>query len=295
IADLSAPAPPIVGQQVSIADANGATGSVTVTAVEDPFQGYDPASPPEAGARFVLLTLVYDNPGGSRFDVEPYGLVLRDAQGRLWSPAGISRPSDRVVVPDLTSRQLAPGDRISGAIGFAVPEGIAIDALYWQPSGDRLIELANFAPGAATPGAQATSAIPPVGAAASPVADACADMSGWLAATRGRIREAGAMSMQDATLSDPASLAAHQHAYADLAHAQIKELAPPAAAAVNHALIATLQAYSQSVQSLAMATASSADPDVDITDAVNTFNAAGERLSAIDRQLPTVAAACGMS
>ncbi|HET7094597.1 MAG TPA: hypothetical protein VFI22_13990, partial [Thermomicrobiales bacterium] len=32
IADLSAPAPPVVGQQVSIADSNGATGGVTVTA-----------------------------------------------------------------------------------------------------------------------------------------------------------------------------------------------------------------------------------------------------------------------
>ncbi|HEU5434328.1 MAG TPA: hypothetical protein VFU81_21830 [Thermomicrobiales bacterium] len=134
LADLVVQTPPAVGQAASITDANAAVGSVTVAAVDDPFAGYDPASPPAAGTRFVLLTLVYDNPGSGRFDVEPYGLVVRDAQGRLWSQTGISRPSDTVVVPDLTSRPLAPGDRISGAIGFALPDGVALDALYWQPS-----------------------------------------------------------------------------------------------------------------------------------------------------------------
>ncbi|HEU5434327.1 MAG TPA: hypothetical protein VFU81_21825 [Thermomicrobiales bacterium] len=120
-------------------------------------------------------------------------------------------------------------------------------------------------------------------------------MATWLAATRGRIRQAGAMSIDDATLSDPASLAAHQHAYADLAMRQNEENVPPAAQPVNHALVATLQAYSQSVQRLAAAAASSIDRDVDIIDAVNTFNAAGERLTAIERQLPVVAGNCGLS
>jgi uncharacterized protein DUF4352 len=299
LANLAAPAPPAVGQPVVVADANGHQGTVTVASVDDPFEGFDPSSPPEAGSRFVLLTLVYENTGSYRFDVEPYGLTIRDAHGRLWQSVSVNRPSDQVVVPDLSSRQLAPGDRISGAVGFAVPEAVALDGLYWQPDSNRLIELASFAAAAATPTAPTPPATPiagPGGSNATPAsADACAGMAAWLDATRNRIQQAAAMSLEDATLSDPAALAAHQRAYADLAAAQLAQTVPPGAQAVNHALVATLQAYSQSVETLAAEPTPGAGPNADTTDAIDTFNAAGQRLTAVERQLPTVAGACGLS
>ncbi len=297
LADLAIQAPPAVGKPTTIVDSNGNAGAVTVTGIDDLFIGFDPSNPPTAGSRFVVLTLVYENAGKSRFDVEPYGLMLRDAQGRLWNPTSVSRPSDQVVVPDLTGRQLAPGDRISGVIAFDLPDGVGVGQLYWQPNGNQLIELADFATGEATPApsSPATPVASPAAAAPSASADPCHDIAVWLAATRGRIQQASAMSIDDATLSDSAALRTHQQAYADLADAQAKESAPTAAQAVNHALIATLQAYSQAVQGLAAATAPGADPNADMTDPINTFNAAGDRLSAIERQLSTVAGGCGLS
>src|SRR5581483_9858714 len=84
LAELRAVPAPRIGEAVKITDSAGNQGAVTVSAFNDP-AAVDPAATPPEGTRFVEAILVYENTGATRFTIEPYGLLLRDANGNLWS------------------------------------------------------------------------------------------------------------------------------------------------------------------------------------------------------------------
>src|SRR5215212_2908783 len=94
-----------------------------------------------------MVTLVYENTSDGRFFVEPYGLLLRDAKGNLWSPTSVTRLEESELVPDITSAQLAPGDRLSGAVVFLVPEGTGLSGIYTSPVSGQLLQLAGLESG----------------------------------------------------------------------------------------------------------------------------------------------------
>ena len=255
LAELSDVTPPSLGDPVDLIDTNGGMGIVRVTEAIDPFAGFDPGYPPEPGTRFVALTLVYENSGGGRFDIEPYGLLLRDANGNLWYPASLFRPAESIVIPDLTGDQLAPGDRRSGLIGFAVPEGVGLEGLYLSPVSSQLLTLARFAtafaaapqqskPAAATPATEAAAAptavptaVPAIGAD-----DPCSALYLWLERTRERIAAANSLAAEALASSESTTLEAQAAAFAALADEQ--GAAPPAeAAAVNKAIVASFRAF----------------------------------------------------
>src|SRR5215217_292228 len=179
--------PPALGDTVSIVDSEGGTGSVTVSEVVDPFEDVEPGQTPTEGGRFVMVTLVYENTSDGRFFVEPYGLLLRDADGNLWSATSVSRLEESELVPDITSTQLAPGDRLSGAVVFVVPEGVGLAGIYTSPVSGQLLQLANLESGSedeARAASDATSDESEATPAASTAAGACADLEQWLASAR---------------------------------------------------------------------------------------------------------------
>src|SRR5215212_3933539 len=193
-----------------------------------------------------MVTLVYENTSDGRFFVEPYGLLLRDADGNLWSATSVSRLEESELVPDITSAQLAPDDRLSGAVVFVVPEGIALADIYTSPVSGQLLQLASLESGSDTGPAEAednSSDEPAATPAASAATGACSDLEQWLTNARERISRAGELSLQDATLEDLDSLADHVDEYAAMADAQLGDQAPPEAEAAAKALAATLQAY----------------------------------------------------
>lgn len=298
LAELADVAPPAPGEALALLDANGGTGTVSVAAMADPFTGFDPAYPPPDGTRFVALTLVYENTGEGRFDIEPYGLLLRDANGNLWNSASLSRPAESVVVPDLGSDQLAPGDRRSGLISFAVPAGVAPAGLYVSPESGRLLLLADLGDGAAETGE--TAATPAAAAAgsdetASVSDEPCLILESWLAATRERIAKAAAMSVEDAAMEDLSALQEHIQAYAALADEQSAGQPPARTDAVNKALVATLRSYGASIDQILTATDPGKDTALELTEGMNTFNAAGQRLNEIEAELTRLAADCGLT
>ena len=154
LAGLGAPTGPAPGSEVSYVDAEGAEALVTVTEVLDPFEEYDPSSPPEAGTRYVALMVAFENTGQQPFDADPFDLLVRDADGFLWGIASLPRPAD-VAVPDLQSQTMAPGNRVSGLVGFEVPAGAKLTEVYYQPESGRLITLVD-------PQAEADQAATPV-------------------------------------------------------------------------------------------------------------------------------------
>jgi Domain of unknown function (DUF4352) len=295
--NLTGEEPPAPGESVATVDSEGGSGSVTVTEVVDPFEDVDPSQAAPEDGRFVMVTLAYENTSDGRFFVEPYGLLLRDTNGNLWSATSVTRLEESELVPDITNAQLAPGDRLSGAVVFVVPEGAGLAGIYTSPVSGQLLQLADLESGSdAEAGAEDStddeSASTPV---ASLAAGACADLEPWLADARERIQRAGAMSLEDATLEDPDSLAEHVDEYAAMAEEQLADQAPPEAEAAAKALGATLQAYSDSIDQILGANDPGNDVALELTEGMNTFNDAGSRLNEIEAELDRVAADCGLS
>ena len=156
---------PPVGTDVPYSDPTGAeAGLVTVRSMEDPFTAYREDSPPADGQRYVLLTVAFEAADDKPFEAHPSDIILQDTDGFLWSYTDVTRPSD-ATPKELQSQDLAAGDRVSGAIGFVVPESSIIDQVFYQPtSGGRLITVVD-----ASVGADSASPAPttPVGGIAS--------------------------------------------------------------------------------------------------------------------------------
>jgi hypothetical protein len=83
------------------------------------------------------MDVVWENTGATVYDAEPTELYLRTAAGDLIYPAGVYR-EDVTVLPDLAAQPLAPGDRISGFVGYQIPADATVVAIdYWPESGRR--------------------------------------------------------------------------------------------------------------------------------------------------------------
>jgi hypothetical protein len=135
--------PRAVGEPVDAVDGAGVVhGTVTLKQFEDPFTGFDPTSPPPEGTRYVMLSTVFEAAEDQALWADPAGIVLQDTNGYLLSPTGIRRPPENVV-PDLQAQTLAPGDRVSGYVGYVVPTGSQIANVLWSPEAGRLVTLAN--------------------------------------------------------------------------------------------------------------------------------------------------------
>ena len=132
------------GNTVPVANTEGVTvGSITVTDVVDPFTDFDPNYAPEAGSRYVAVTVAFDADAGQRFDIQPSSIVLQDDQGFIVTQAYISLPSD-ALIPIVSSQTLSPGSRITGLVAFSLPEDRSPARVYLQPQGNQLVLLADL-------------------------------------------------------------------------------------------------------------------------------------------------------
>ena len=150
---------PAVGTPVTYVDPDGIIrGEVTVREVTDPFTGHDPSSPPAAGMRYVHLIATFQAAIDQTLEAQPWQIVLQDTDGFLYSSAYVPRPPCRsgaeppcesgdADIPDLQGQTMAPDNRILGAITYVIPAEATLDRVVYQPSFDRLIELADLGGG----------------------------------------------------------------------------------------------------------------------------------------------------
>lgn len=144
LVDLLGQPVPALGEAVPITDAAGGMGAVTVAAINDPQTDLDPAQALPEGGRYVQAILTYENTSDGPFAIEPYGLLMQDANGNLWYSTYVTRGNPPQTIPDMASVDLAPGDRLTGSITFGVPEGVAVTGLYAAPVSGQLVQLAGF-------------------------------------------------------------------------------------------------------------------------------------------------------
>jgi hypothetical protein len=146
-----------LGVEVPFVSDEGTTlGTIELRQVGDPFTDFDPSQPPEAGSKYVGLVVAFTAADDQQMDANPYGIALLDTNGTIWQPAYVPRPAD-AKIPDLQSQTMAPGNRVSGFVGFVLPEAVTVDQVLYQPDYYRAIVLADLVGGAGpAPGTPAT-------------------------------------------------------------------------------------------------------------------------------------------
>ena len=135
---------PVLDDEVpySSVSVEGASGIVIVSDLEDPFEDMPEGAAPSEGGRYLIVTVSFESTGDAPFDASPNSLLLRDTDGNLWSYTSV--PREDPTLPELQSQTLSPGNRISGVVGFQVPEDAELSELFWQSESGRLIRLVDF-------------------------------------------------------------------------------------------------------------------------------------------------------
>jgi hypothetical protein len=117
-------------------------GTATVRALADPYLDFEPTRPPAEGARYVLLTMVFEAAPDAALWADPSGLFVQDDTGRLHYPSHVPRPAGELM-QDLDRQPLSPEDRVSGMVGYQVPLGVAIERVLYSPEWNRFLSLAE--------------------------------------------------------------------------------------------------------------------------------------------------------
>lgn len=279
-------ADPGVGTETAYVDAETfAEGLITVTDVADPFDEVPDGSEPEAGSRYVLLTVAVENTGSALLDFNPNNLLLRDGDGYLWATASVPRDDD-VVVPDLQSQDLAPGSRVSGAVGFQIPAEAPVSDVLYQPMGGRIIVLARL---------QATEAVADTAttADADTASAECEGIEAWSVETEERLNQAGELIQEAADIPEPVRLEEIALEFADLAAAQAAMDVPPAAQELNTSIEEIYTAFNLALVTIVDAGEEGEDPALALVEGVNAFNDAAGQFEDVIRQAVELDERCG--
>jgi hypothetical protein len=134
---------------VPFQDVAGTTlGTILIREVADPYTEFEPTRPPVEGTRYALLTVTFEAAEDQPFPTDPRQIQLQDANGYLYGPAGVPRPADSVS-PDLQSQTLSPFDRVSGVVGYVLPEDASIVRIVYRGDGSRLVPITEPGDGGA--------------------------------------------------------------------------------------------------------------------------------------------------
>lgn len=129
------------GEPRPIADVAGTTyGSVTVREIMDPFVDFDPNGPPAEGHRYVALDAAFEAAEDQALQANPGNVGLVGANGMFYWPANVPRPQP-FLLQNVESQPLSPGDRVSGLIGFLIPEDEVIASVVYNPESNRFLSL----------------------------------------------------------------------------------------------------------------------------------------------------------
>lgn len=287
LADLNVPPEPGpgVGTEVVYEDIDATTrGLITVTEVEDPLEEIPEGYEPEAGSRYLLVTLAIENTGSIPLDVNPSNLLVRDDDGYLWTYTSVRR-EENVVVPDLQSRALAPGSRISGVVGFQLPADAQLADVLYQPVSGRLIVLAQLQP------VETSNTLGPAGAA---TAADCNGFETWYVETSQRLTQATDLSQQAARLEDETVLEAAALEFTELATSQEAMDVPPAAMVINDMLVDVLTDYHDALAEITTAGDDGGDVVLALVGGMNAFNDASRDFAALGHQVTELATSCGV-
>ncbi|MCA9860906.1 MAG: DUF4352 domain-containing protein [Thermomicrobiales bacterium] len=132
-----------VGTVVPIIGQDGTqVGTISVSSITDPFDGFDPSYAPQRGYHYAVAEVTITNSGNRPVEFYPSSLMAIDSDNFVLSPAYLSF-SD----PSLTQLEsidaLAPGESATGLVPFEVFGSATLDRVLYSPSYDRLITVVD--------------------------------------------------------------------------------------------------------------------------------------------------------
>jgi hypothetical protein len=235
---------------------------------EEVIDGYDEFAPSvelNPGWKFVGVTVSIENVSADPIEPVADSIFLTTSDGIFWAQDPSLVRSDDAVdeVPDLTSDPIAPGESVTGFVGFGVPEDVEIVNVFYLPDSVRLIRIydAEAAAGDDEDEEKDSGGLGPIGRNTptpgeddddtGSTGDECEGAAEWAELTIGTLDEWGSIfSNLEFEESDPDTLAAIEDAIdgiRDLAEEQAESTPPPAAEELNE-LITT--AYEDSADAL---------------------------------------------
>ncbi len=126
--------PVAAGTPATYVDVEGVEhGTVTVTGILDPFTDFPEGEGPEAGTRFVVVTMSIEGTGEDGIEVYTPSIWLQDATGALWGESLPCCFMDEFPEPALTITTVGQGSRISGYMGYTIPADAQVQAVVYQP------------------------------------------------------------------------------------------------------------------------------------------------------------------
>jgi hypothetical protein len=144
LSDLGDTGAVAVGEPRPITGAEGVTlGSVAVREVMDPFTEFDPASPPAEGQHYVGLDLAFEAAADQALWAYPGSVSAVGTDGVMYFPTWVPRPQP-YLLQDVESTPLSPSDRVSGFVGYLLPEGVSVDAVVYNSDYDRYLPVADL-------------------------------------------------------------------------------------------------------------------------------------------------------
>ena len=140
---------PLLGSPVSYIGADGVElGTITVTDVLDPFTEFPEGSEPEPGSKYVVVHLTFEGSLEGGFEVLYYRVWAHDTAGVLWEP-GFPAVPDVYPVGELSSGEIGPGDRVSGYVGYVIPDDVSVDDVFFSPEDGVFLTVADVLAGQA--------------------------------------------------------------------------------------------------------------------------------------------------
>ncbi len=122
------------------------TATFTIGDVQIPMEDF--ATPPQRGFEYVGIEVTVENISDDVFALEPYTFTYVDAQGFIYTSYGAYRTEEaEAELPTLQYTDLAAGDTITALLTFEVFAGSDPGMVYYSPSSDRQVRLAEFTEG----------------------------------------------------------------------------------------------------------------------------------------------------
>jgi hypothetical protein len=119
-------------------------GEMTISEIIDPFEDYNPNSPPQRGFRYIVIMMSISNTGARPLNFNPNHVQLLDSQGYLAGPSSVQLLPESTIVA-LTAQDIAPGATLTGSIIVQTLLDVGIAEVLYAPASDRAVALARFA------------------------------------------------------------------------------------------------------------------------------------------------------
>lgn len=134
------------GDAVEVIDAGGRPfATMTVEETIIPVEDYETSSAPKRGFEFAGVNVTIENTGETDLEVDPFTFTLVDDLGFSYTAYGAFRTADgEAAMPSLQSTTLAAGESVTGLLTYSVLAGTKPGFVYYAPSFDRQVRLAEY-------------------------------------------------------------------------------------------------------------------------------------------------------